>query len=169
MDSGLGENVCVSSPSSSPSATRDYGLAPQLRARLMGLALVGMALLLLVGMVLVALLDLPQDLMSVLVVLVVVGVFGLGFLLVRKWYVVRLDVDGYEVRFVRGAGTTKARWREVEDVVTTQVAGSDAVVLRLKDGRATTIPVAAVEGDREEFVDTLLDHLPSLGGRRRTR
>lgn len=135
----------------------------------MGVALVAMALLLLVGMVLVNVLDLPQDVMTALVALVIVGVFGLGFLLVRKWYVVRLDAEGYEVRFVRGAGTKKARWREVEDVVTTQVAGSDAVVLRLKDGRATTVPVSAIEGDREEFVDELLDRLPAGGGGRRTR
>lgn len=168
VDSGLRENVAVSSPDSS-AAVRQYGLAPQLRARLMGLALVAIAVLLVVGMVVVGVLGLPQDLMTVLVVLVVVGVFGLGFLLVRGWYVVRLDAQGYQVRFVRGAGTTAARWSEVEDLVTTQVAGADAVVLRLKDGRSTTIPVAAIEGDQEEFVDALLDHLPAEGGRRRTR
>lgn len=169
MDSWLSENEPVTSSSSSPSAPRDYGLAPQLRARLMGIALVGIALTLFVGMVLVAVLNLHPDVMTALVVLVVAGVFVLGFLLVRKWYVVRLDDQGYEVRFVRGAGTKRARWREVEDLVTTQVAGSDVVVLRLKDGRSTTIPVEAVEGDQEAFVDALLDHLDPSGGRRRNR
>lgn len=169
MDSPLGENEPVTSSSSSPSAPRDYGLAPQLRARLMGIALVGIALTLFLGMLLVAVLNLHPDVMTALVVLVVVGVFALGFLLVRRWYVVRLDDEGYQVRFVRGAGTKAARWREVEDLVTTQVAGSDVVVLRLKDGRTTTIPVAAVEGDQEEFVDALLDHLDPSGGRRRSR
>lgn len=134
----------------------------------MGIALVGMALMLLLGMLLVSTLGLHGDVMTALVAIVVVGVFSLGFLLVRKWYVVRLDDDGYEVRFVRGAGTKRARWREVEDLVTAQVAGSEAVVLRLKDGRSTTIPVAAVEGDQEEFVDSVLAHLDPSGGRRRT-
>lgn len=169
VDSGLSENDPVTSSSSSPSAPRDYGLAPQLRARLMGVALVAIALTLFLGMILVAVLDLHPDVMTALVVLVVTAVFVLGFLLVRRWYVVRLDDDGYQVRFVRGAGTKSARWREVEDLVTSRVAGSDVVVLRLKDGRSTTIPVAAVEGDQEEFVDALLDHLDPAGGRRRSR
>ena len=54
---------------------------------------------------------------------------------------VRLDDEGYQVRFVRGAGVKQARWKDVEDVVATTVADERCVVLRLRDGRTTTIPV----------------------------
>jgi hypothetical protein len=88
----------------------------------------------------------------VVVVLAVVGVFALGAALVRRWYVVRLDDVGYTVRFVRGAGARAARWDDVQDVVTATVAGARCVVVRLRDGRSTTIPVDLIEGDSEEFV-----------------
>jgi hypothetical protein len=143
---------------------RDYGLAPQLRARLMGsfLAVIGIALL--VVTILVVVLELPGDVISVLVILTVVGVFALGFLLVRRWYVVRLDDIGYRVRFVRGAGVTNARWAQVEDLATSEVAGAQCVVIRLRDGRSTTIPVSLIEGDKEEFVDELKRRLNGLHG-----
>ena len=143
---------------------RDYGLAPALRARLMGFALGGIGVLLVLATVLVGVLQLPQDILSALVILVVVGVFGLGYLLARRWYVVRLDAIGYQVRFVRGAGETRARWAEVEDLATNEVAGSPCVVLRLRDGRSTTIPVDLIEGDREEFVDELKRRLKGKFG-----
>lgn len=130
------------------------------------LVCIGVALML-VTIVVVAF-ELPGDVLSGLVILVVVGIFTLGFLLGRRWFVVRLDEVGYQVRFVRGAGTTSARWTEVEDLATSYVADEECVVLRLRDGRATTIPVNLIEGDREEFVDELKRHLsgPPRAGRR---
>lgn len=170
-------NCCVDTSSAAPNSpdprsvggVRQYGLPASLRARLMGIALVVIALVLLGMTVLVAVLRLPQDILSALVALVVVAVFGLGFFLVRKWYVVRLDDHGYEVRFVRGAGTRKARWDDVEDLVTAVRAGEDVVQLRLRDGSTTTIPVALVEGDREEFVGELRGRLQKGGFQRRGR
>ena len=143
---------------------RDYGLAPQLRARLMGafLAVVGVSLLVITA--LVFLLKLPGDVLTVLVILVVIAIFTLGSLLSRRWYVVRLDDIGYQVRFVRGAGRTKARWHEVEDLATTEVLGAKCVLIRLRDGSATTIPVNLIEGDREEFVDELKRRLSGPHG-----
>lgn len=148
-------------------SSRDYGLAPQLRARLMGgfLALVGLSLLA-VTIVTFAL-NLPGDVISVLIILVVVAIFTLGFLLARRWYVVRLDETGYQVRFVRGAGARQARWLDVEDLATTYVVGEECVLLRLRDGRSTTIPVNLIEGDREEFVDELKLRLDVGHGRRK--
>lgn len=143
-------------------------MAPQVRARLMGLALVAIAVLLVVMTVVVAALRLPQDILSVLVLLVVVAVFGLGFLLVRKWYVVRLDDQGYRVRFVRGVGAAHARWVDVLDLGTATQAGDDVVVLRLRDGSTTTVPVGFLEGDQEEFVEELRRRLdPGAKPRRR--
>ena len=146
---------------------RDYGLAPQLRARLMGsfLALVGVVLL--VMTVVVVAFELPGDVLSVVVILVVAAICSLAFFLGRRWYVVRVDGTGYQVRFVRGAGQRQARWTEVEDLATAVVAGSDCVVLRLRDGRSTTIPVALIEGDQEEFVDELQRRLDAGHGYRR--
>ena len=140
---------------------REYGLAPQLRARLMGTFLAAVGVTLLVMTVAVVALELPGDVLSGVVILVVVGIFTLAFLLGRRWYVVRVDEVGYQVRFVRGAGTSQARWTDVEDLTTAVVAGAECVLLRLRDGRSTTIPVALIEGDKEEFVDELqrrLDH-----------
>ena len=147
----------------------DYGLAPALRARLMGIALVGIGLTLLVATVLVISLHLPGDVLSAAVLLTVVAVFGLGFFLVRRWFVVRLDTDGYQVRFVRGAGVRAARWSDVQDLQTTFIGGARCVQLRLRDGRTTTIPVDLIAGDSDAFVDDLREHLGSGTARKRNR
>lgn len=123
-----------------------YALAPQLRARIMGLALGAIGLLLAVGALLVVLLELNLDIIVVMVAVVLVAIFGLGHLLVRRWYVVRLDGLGYRVRFVRGVGVAQARWTDVADVKAANVAGSRCIILNLRDGRTTTIPVDAIEG-----------------------
>lgn len=150
----------------STSTPHDFGLAPQLRARLMGafLAVIGIALL--VVTIVTFAFDLPGDVISGLVVLTVVGIFTLGFLLVRRWFVVRLDEVGYQVRFVRGAGVASGRWLDVEDLATSTVHGEHCVVLRLRDGRTTTIPVNLIEGDREEFVREVGTRLAAAHGRR---
>lgn len=142
----------------------NYGLAPQLRARLMGMFLAAVGVTLLVVTILVVALNLPGDILSGVILLVVVGIFALGFFLVRRWYVVQVDDIGYRVRFVRGAGATFARWAEVEDLSTVQVEGAKCLLIRLRDGRTTTIPVDLIEGDREEFVDELKRRLNGLHG-----
>jgi hypothetical protein len=133
----------------------------------MGTFLAAVGLTLLVMTVVVVAFELPGDVLSAVVILVVLGIFALGFFLGRRWYVVRLDDTGYQVRFVRGAGETRARWTEVEDLTTAVVAGSECVLLRLRDGRSTTIPVALLEGDKEEFVDELQRRLDAGHGYRR--
>ncbi|MCX6394923.1 MAG: hypothetical protein NTV23_00365 [Propionibacteriales bacterium] len=142
----------------------NYGLAPQLRARLMGLFLAGIGITLLVMTIVVVALRLPGDVLSAVVILTVVGVFTLGFFLVRRWYVVQIDDIGYQVRFVRGAGETNARWADVEDLATAEIHGSKCVVIRLRDGRSTTIPVELIEGDREEFVEEIKRRLAGRHG-----
>lgn len=156
------------STSASPQPLQ-FGLAAPLRARLMGLGLLCLGLLLAVASLLVALLRLPPDIIVGLAVLAVVAIFALGFLLVRRWFVVRVDATGYQVRFVRGAGTRAARWADVEDVQTQTLAGARCVVLRLRDGRRTTVPVDLIEGDRDAFVRELQDRLALANGHKRTR
>jgi hypothetical protein len=95
----------------------------------------------------------------VLAAIGLVGIFGFGYVLTRRLYVVHLDESGYRVRLIRGAGVTSARWKDVEDAATATPRGIACVVLHLRDGRSTTIPVAALAADREEFVRDLQAHL----------
>lgn len=144
----------------------DYRFSQVLLVRLMGtfLALVGVVVFV-VGL-LVALLSLPLLVLTVCVVAAVVGVFATGLLLTQRAFVVRLDETGYRVRYVRGAGVKQARWKDVEDVVATTVGAEKCVVLRLRDGRTTTIPVQVIAADRDEFARDVRDHLElSSGGR----
>jgi hypothetical protein len=139
------------------STSSDYRLSPALGARLMGTLLVILAVALFAASALVALLHLPLDLLVVLAVLGLVGVFVVGYTL-RKKYVVHLDDEGYRVRLVRGAGVTEASWKDVEEVVAASPRGIDCLVLRLGDGRTTTIPVSAVAADRDDFARDVRDH-----------
>lgn len=151
----------------SSTGSRDYALAPGLRARLMGTFLAAVGLVVLVVTVVSAAAGVPTAYVVGLVVLAVVGVGAVGVLLGRRWYVVRVDDTGYRVRFVRGAGRAQARWTEVEDLTTAVVSGTECVVLRLRDGGTSTVPVNLIEGDREEFVDELRRRLDAGHGYRR--
>ena len=145
----------------SPNATAPtfYRLAPALIARFVGLALVGLALLLFVGTAVVALTGLPGDLMVLVVLLGAVGCLTLGWWLRARAWVLRCTDDGYRVRLVRGAGVTEARWSAVEDAVTAVRHDVACVELRLRDGRTTTIPVGVLAVDREQFVRELQGRL----------
>ena len=145
--------------------TVDYALAPQLRARLMGIALVLVGVLVCAATVLVSLLSLPLDVMSGVVIAVLLAVVALGYVLNRRSWVLRVDPQGYQVRLVRGAGVRAARWSDVEDLATTEVAGSRCLVLRLGDGRATTVPVDVLAGDPDDLVRSLRTRLDRAHGR----
>jgi hypothetical protein len=149
------------------SEAREYGLSAALRARLMGISLTAVGVVVLVVSVVVLLADLPSGTIAGLLVLAAIGVVSLALLLGRRWYVVRLDDTGYRVRLVRGVGRASARWTEVEDLTTAVVSGTQCVVLRLRDGQTTTVPVNLIEGDREEFVDELQRRLDRGHGYRR--
>ncbi|SDE08730.1 hypothetical protein [Nocardioides lianchengensis] len=137
----------------------DYRLNPAFAARFVGLALVLTAILMFVATALVAVLDLPADVLVGLLVVSVAAVFVLGWRLRSRSYVLRCDRDGYRVGLVRGAGVTAARWTEVADATTASPRGIPCVVLRLQDGRTTTLPVQALAIDREQFVRELQRHL----------
>ncbi|RYP88681.1 hypothetical protein EKO23_02000 [Nocardioides guangzhouensis] len=147
--------------------TSDYRLSPALAARLLGVSLVLWGAVVFAATAVVVLFAVPPVFLSVVVVACVAGVFATGWFLTRSTYVVRLDEDGYHVRFVRGAGVTRARWTDVEDAVTTVVAGAPCVVFRLRDGGSTTIPVDVLVGDRDDFVRQVRAHLDRHGRRAR--
>ncbi|QBX55204.1 hypothetical protein EXE58_06885 [Nocardioides seonyuensis] len=137
----------------------DYRLSPAVTARVVGLVVVSIALLMLLTTLLVAFLDLHSLVLTVPLVLGLAVLVGAAVVHQRRGWVVRLSDEGYRVQWVRGAGVAAARWKDVEDAVTTEVAGSPVLVLRLRDGRTTTIPVEMVAADRDSFARDVVEHL----------
>lgn len=145
----------------------DYRLSRPVVVRMMGALLVVLGVVVLLMTLGVGLLDLPTVVLSVGIVPVALLLLAGGFALTRGVTLVRLDDAGYRVRFVRGAGVQQARWTDVEDVVATNVAGERCVVLRLRDGRTTTLPVRLLRTSPEAFVKDLQGHLNRGHGYRR--
>ena len=145
----------------------EYRFSSTLLVRLLGALLVAVGAVVLAVGVLVALTALPALALTVVVCLGVLTVVVAGVAATRAGPVVRLDEAGYQVRLLRGAGVTRARWRDVEDAVTMEVAGHDCVVLRLRDGRTTSIPVRALDVSEERVVADLAGHLDRGHGYRR--
>jgi hypothetical protein len=124
-----------------------YRLAPALGARLVGRSLVTLAVLValatLVGLV-------TGSGWTPAGVLAVVGLLAVGawaWWLLRRAWAVRLTADGYAVRLLGGIGATGATWAQVDEAVAASPAGQPCLVLRLTDGRATRLPMAAVAAD----------------------
>ena len=143
----------------------DYRLSPALTARLLGVTLVAMGVLvaLVTGGVLVF--DLHSAFLLVPAVFVVVAVSAL--IVWSSTWVLRLGEEGYQVRRLRSSGTPAARWRDVEDFVSTEVEGTPCLVLRLRDGRATTLPLAALHADGRELAHVIAGHLSRAHGLRK--
>ncbi len=137
----------------------DYRLAPSVVVRLVGAVLVAVAILVLISTVLVAALNLHTVVLLVPVVLGVLIIAAVWALWTRRGWLVRTTDEGYRVQWVRGVGTAAARWADVEDAVTATIKDTPVVVLRLADGRSTTIPVELLAIDREDFVRALQQHL----------
>lgn len=146
-----------------------YGFAGPFVVRLMGLVLVVVGLLLVLLAVLVAVLSLPAVVLTAGVLAAVAALATLGVLATRRADVVRFDDTGYRIRYVRGAGVRQGEWRQVEDVAATTRAGERCVVLRLRDGRTSTVPVDLLAADRDDFVRDLQRHLNSGNGYRPLR
>lgn len=139
--------------------TSDYRFSPRLAARLLGVTLVALGVLVLVITAVLGALGLPGSFLLVVFAVAVFLVAAAGWWVTRKAYVVRFSDVGYRVRFVRGVGVSRGRWKDVEDAVTTTVAESPVVMIRLRDGGSTTIPVEMLAINREVFVTELQQHL----------
>jgi hypothetical protein len=144
--------------SAQPTSVTDYRLAPPVLARFVGSYLILLAVLLLAVTAVVALADGNPDIIVLVLVVGLLGLFGLAWWL-RSRVVVRLHDAGYRVRLVRAAGVTEARWSEVEDAVAATPRGIECVVLRLRDGRTTSIPVQLLAADKDDFARDVRDHL----------
>lgn len=145
----------------------DYRFSQALLVRMMGALLVAVGALVALIAGLVAWLDLPGATLTVAVVVAVVLVVATGVFLTRLTALVRFDDEGYRVRWLRGAGVRQARWKDVEDAVTAVVSGHDCLVLRLRDGRTTTIPVGVLDATPAVLVDDLRSRLDKGHGYRR--
>ena len=133
----------------------------------MGFFLAGLGAVTFLLTVSVGIFGLPILVLSVGIVLVVAAIFVAGWLLTRKTVVVRLGEDGYQVRLVRGAGVKQARWKDVEDVVATTVAGERCVVRPSRSRSTTTLPVRALAAEPAAFIQDLQEHLNTGHGYRR--
>jgi hypothetical protein len=145
--------------SAQPTSVTDYRLAPPVLARLVGGYLVLLAVVLLVVTVVVASAGLSPDLIVGVLVAGLLGLIGTAWWLRSRMVVVRLTDAGYRVRMVRGAGVVEARWSQVEDAVAATTRGIECVVLRLRDGRTTTIPVQLIAVDKDDFARDVREHL----------
>lgn len=145
----------------------DYRLSQPVVVRMMGALLVVLGVVVLLMTLGVGALGVPTVVLSVGILLVALLLLAAALVLTRGVTLVRLDDAGYRVRFVRGAGVQQARWTDVEDVVATTVVGERCVVLRLRDGRTTTIPVRLLRTSPEAFVKDLQGHLNRGHGYRR--
>jgi hypothetical protein len=138
-----------------PRSASLHRLAPAVVARLVGVALVGLALLLLGATAVVALMGRST---AVLVVTALLAAGGCGlfawWLGTRAWVLAYTDA-GYRVRLVRGAGVSQARWSDVEEVVANYRHHVACLELRLRDGGTTTIPVGLLAVDRDELARAL--------------
>ncbi|HET6560499.1 MAG TPA: hypothetical protein VFG72_01365 [Marmoricola sp.] len=145
----------------------DYRFSRALLVRSLGALLVLLGLLVVLLAVLVAALGLPRTVLTVGVVVAAVLVAAGALAASRLTTVLTFDETGYRVRLLRGSGVPAARWREVEDAVATRIADHDCVVLRLKDGRSTTIPVDVLECSPEALLAELSRRLDRGHGYRR--
>ncbi len=136
-----------------------HRLAPAVAARLLGAVLCAVAVLILVSTLLIAVLDLHTAFLLVPVLITIASLVACWWLWREKGWVVKFTDEGYRVQWVRGVGAASARWKDVEDAVTTTLLEAPVVVLRLRDGRTTTIPVEMLAMDREAFARDLREHL----------
>ena len=133
---------------------------PALAVRLVGFILAATGGRDVRGSLLLAWAELPFGALVLLVGIVLVVIFAGAWWISRRAYVVRLTDQGYRVRFIRGAGATRARWSDVEKAVTTTVAG--AFVRRAPAaGRALDhLPVSVLAVGGTRFAKDVRARLP---------
>lgn len=142
-----------------PDPHTSYRLSPVLAAKFVGLALAVVGVGIFAFTIVAAFVGAPFW-------VVMVTAFGLALLAVaggvwaaNRAYVLVLDDTGYRVNLVRGVGVRSARWADVKDAHTAEIAGSPCVVLRLRNGAQSVIPVEALAANRDEVVGDVRSRL----------
>lgn len=123
-----------------------------------GAALVGLALLVLVCVVVALVAHTGIGWVLLLAALGILAV-GIAALVQSRLPMVRLTDTGFELRRVVGAGPAEGRWTDVTEVATSYVDDLPVLLLELRHGQSTTIPVGALAVDREDFVRAVRDRL----------
>lgn len=143
----------------------DFRLSPALTARLLGVTLLGGAALVVIATLAIAIADMHSVFLVVPVVVVAVAMVAL--MVWSNTWVLRLSEEGYQVRRIRSAGTTAAPWRDVEDLTSGDVDGVPCLLLRLRDGRSTTLPLGALHVDGQVLASKIAEHLNRANGLRK--
>jgi hypothetical protein len=134
-----------------PQPVTTYRLAPALGARLVGRSLVTLALAVVVATVVGVLAGAGWLPAGVTAVVGLVLAAAWAWYLLRLAWAVRLTTEGYAVRLLGGIGVGAAAWAQVEEVVAASPGGSPCLEIRLRDGRATRLPMAAVAAEPDAF------------------
>jgi hypothetical protein len=129
--------------------TTTYRLAPALGARLVGRSLVSLAVVVVVATVVGVAIGAGWLLAGWVTLVGLALVAGWAWYLVRRAWAVRLTPEGYAVRLLGGIGVAAASWSQVDEVLAASPGGRPCLVLRLDDGRMTTLPMAALAGDAD--------------------
>ena len=128
-------------------ATTSYRLAPALGARLVGRSLISLAVLVLLATVVGLLAGGGWTGAGIVAAVGLVLVAGWAWWLLRVAWALRLTDEGYAVRRLGGIGAAGARWSDVTELAASSPGGEPCLVLRLADGRATRLPMAALAAD----------------------
>ena len=119
-----------------------------------------MAALILISTLVVAFLDVHTAALVIPVGLALGLIVAAAVVLQRRGWVVRLTEEGYRVQWVRGVGVAAARWKDVEDAVTTEVAVSASRFTQL---RASELACPSFWAASRSFccVWSIMNQLPS--------
>lgn len=138
-------NGPVTEPSSGPDTA--YRLAPALGLRLVGRSLVTLGMLVAVATVVGVVSGTGWLVAGVVAAAGLVAVGAWAWYLLRRAVALRLSSEGYVVRLLGGVGATSAPWSQVTEVAAVRPGGTPCLVLLLRDGRATRLPMATIAGD----------------------
>jgi len=142
-------NGAVTGQGRTPTTT--YRLAPALGVRLVGRSLLTLGVVVAVTTVVGVVTGVGWEPAGWVTLAGLLLIAGWAWYLLRRAWAVRLTAQGYAVRLRGGVGVATASWSEVHEVVATSPGGRRCLVLRLRDGRTTTLPMRALAGDADAF------------------
>ncbi|MDP9443763.1 MAG: hypothetical protein M3P83_05220 [Actinomycetota bacterium] len=92
---------------------------------------------------------------------------GAAVLVLRPPTVLRLDADGFTVRWLRSAGVRSSRWRAVAGATTASSRHGPVLALRHTDGACTLVPLSVLAAPPVEVERDVHERLNGAHGYRR--